>query len=102
MQTELISKITNEKKDLGYLDLDIVFPIMDYPISVNSFRENYSFFNLALCTVTNLWWQCGNYSRAEAIRGNTVDKNVWISGPKMPNVCYENKYTKRSSNTLLR
>ena len=37
-----------KSNELGYLDLDIVFPIMNYRISVNSFRENYSFLNLAL------------------------------------------------------
>ena len=37
-----------------------------YCISANSFRGNYSFLNLALCT------ECGNYSRAETIHGNTV------------------------------
>ena len=46
----------------------------DYRISANSFRENYSFLNLTLCTVTfgDSTYRCGNYSRGETIRGNTV------------------------------
>ena len=45
-----------------------------YRISANSFRGNYSFLNLTLCTVTfgHSTYRCGNYSRAETIRGNTV------------------------------
>ena len=52
-----------------------------YRISANSFRGNYSFLNLCLCTYCDLWWQYiqvrklfkgGNYSRAETIWGNTV------------------------------
>ena len=43
-------------------------------ISANSFRGNYSFLNLTLCTVTfdHSTYMCGNYSRAETICGNTV------------------------------
>ena len=50
-----------------------------YRISANSFRGNYSFLNLTLFTVTfdlyfiNLNSCRGNYSRAETIRGNTVN-----------------------------
>ena len=43
-----------------------------YRISANSFRGNYSFLDLTLCTVTFdlSTYRCGNYSRAETIRGN--------------------------------
>ena len=40
-----------------------------YRISANSFRGNYSFLNL---TFDHSTYRCGNYSRAETIRGNTV------------------------------
>ena len=58
-----------------------------YRISANSFRGNYSFLNLTLCTVTfgHSTYRCeklfkgGNYSRAETIRGNTViEANVKV------------------------
>ena len=47
---------------------------LGYRISASSFRGNYSFLNLTLCTVpfSNSTYRCGNYSRAETIRGNTV------------------------------
>ena len=53
-----------------------------YRISANSFRGNYSFLNLTLCTVTfglqyiqvRKLFKGGNYSRAETIHGNTVCK----------------------------
>ena len=47
-----------------------------YRISANSFRGNYSFLNSTLCTVTfdHSTYRCGNYSRVETTRGNTV----WI------------------------
>ena len=40
-----------------------------YRISANSFRGNYSFLNLTLCTVTFGYstYRCGNYSRAETM-----------------------------------
>ena len=50
----------------------------DYRISANSFRGNYSFLNLALCTVTfdlyfiNLNSCRGNYSREETIQGRKL------------------------------
>ena len=49
-------------------------PKRTYRISANSFRGNYSFLNLALCTMTfgDSTYRCGNYSRTEIIRGNTV------------------------------
>ena len=49
-----------------------------YRISANSFRGNYSFLNLTLFTMTfDLYFIklnscCGNYSREETIRENTV------------------------------
>ena len=45
-----------------------------YRISSYSFRANYSFLNLTLCTVTFGYstYMRGNYSREETIRGNTV------------------------------
>ena len=50
------------------------FRICTYCISANSFRGNYSFLNLTLCTVNfnHSTYRCGNYSREETIRGNTV------------------------------
>ena len=50
----------------------------EYRISSYSFRGNYSFLNLTLCTVTLLWpkvrklFKGWNYSRTETICGNTV------------------------------
>ena len=52
--------------------------IFNYRISANSFRGNYSFLNLALCTVTfdlyfiNLNCCRGNYSREETIQGRKL------------------------------
>ena len=45
-----------------------------YRISANSFRGNYSFLNLTLGSMTFGYstFRCGNYSREETIRGNTV------------------------------
>ena len=45
-----------------------------YRISANSFRGNYSFLNLTLCTVTfgNSTYRCGNYSREETIQGRKL------------------------------
>ena len=42
-----------------------------YRISANSFRWNYSFLNLTLCTVTfgHSKYRCGNYLREETIQG---------------------------------
>ena len=49
--------------------------IVNYRISSYSFRGNYSFLNLTLCTVTFDYstYRGGNYTKAETIRGNTVD-----------------------------
>ena len=61
---------------LGYVFLNqkSTLYIYAYHISANSFRGNYSFLNLTLCTVTfdHSTYRCGNYSRVEIIRGNTV------------------------------
>ena len=52
--------------------------VLKYRISANSFRGNYSFLNLALCTVTydlyfiNLNSCRGNYSREETIQGRKL------------------------------
>ena len=45
-----------------------------YRISANSFRGNYSFLNLSLCTVTfdHSTYRCGNYSREETIQGRKL------------------------------
>ena len=45
-----------------------------YRISANSFRGNYSFLNLCLCTVTfdHSTYRCGNYSREETIQGQKL------------------------------
>ena len=45
-----------------------------YRISANSFRGNYSFLNLTLCTVTfgHSTYRCGNYSREETIQGRKL------------------------------
>ena len=45
-----------------------------YRISANSFRGNYSFLNLALCTVTFVHsiYRCRNYSREEIIQGQKL------------------------------
>ena len=58
-----------------------------YPISSFSFRGNYSFLNLSLCTVTfdHSTYRCGNYSREEIIQGRKLfaeiryiqDAKVW-------------------------
>ena len=47
-----------------------------YRISANSFRGNYSFLNLTLCTVTfdHSTYRCGNYSREETIQGRKLFK----------------------------
>ena len=45
-----------------------------YRISANSFRGNYSFLNLTLCTVTFVYstYRSGNYSRDETIQGRKL------------------------------
>ena len=45
-----------------------------YRISANSFRGNYSFLNLTLCTVIFGYstYRCGNYSREETIQGRKL------------------------------
>ena len=50
-----------------------------YRISANSFRGNYSFLNLTLCTVTfdHSTYRCGNYSREETIQGRKLYAEIW-------------------------
>ena len=45
-----------------------------YHISANSFRGNYSFLNLTLCSMTfdHSTYRCGNYSREEIIQGRKL------------------------------
>ena len=49
-----------------------------YRISANSFRGNYSFLNLTLCTVTfdHSTYRCGNYSREETIQGRKLYEEI--------------------------
>ena len=49
-----------------------------YCISSYSFRGNYSFLNLTLCTVTfgNSTYMCGNYSRKETIQGPKLYEEI--------------------------
>ena len=49
-----------------------------YHISSYSFRGNYSFLNLTLCTVTlgNSTYRCGNYSREETIQGRKLYEEI--------------------------
>ena len=49
-----------------------------YRISSNSFRGNYSFLNLSLCTVTfgSSTYRCGNYSREETIQGRKLYEEI--------------------------
>ena len=52
-----------------------VFVIETYRISANSFRGNYSFLNLTLCTVTK-GHSVTVHTGAETILGNTVLTNI--------------------------
>ena len=49
-----------------------------YRISSYSFRGNYSFLNLTLCTVTfgNSTYRCGYYSREETIQGRKLYEEI--------------------------
>ena len=49
-----------------------------YRISANSFRRNYFFLNLTLCTVTYGYstYRCGNYSREETIQGRKLYEEI--------------------------
>ena len=49
-----------------------------YRISSYSFRGNYSFLNLTLCTVTfgNSTYRCGNYSGEETIQGRKLYEEI--------------------------
>ena len=48
--------------------------LLEYRIFANSFRGNYSFLNLTLCTVTfvHSTYSCGNYSREQTIQGRKL------------------------------
>ena len=50
----------------------------NYRISSYSFRGNYSFLNLTLCTVTfdHSTYRCGNYSREETIQGRKLYEEI--------------------------
>ena len=68
----------------NYLDQSIyISGLIKYRISANSFRGNYSFFNLTLCTVTfdHSTYRCGNYSREETIQGRKLFAEIryWFS-----------------------
>ena len=54
------------------------FRMYTYRISSYSFRGNYSFLTLALCTVTFdlSTWMCGNYSREDYSRAKTIWGNT--------------------------
>ena len=59
----------------GTTDIVSSVPLLNtYRISANSFRGNYSFLNLTLCTVTfgDSTYRCGNYSRKETIQGRKL------------------------------
>ena len=49
-----------------------------YHMSSYSFRGNYSFLNLTLCTVTfgNITYRCGNYSREKTIQGRKLYEEI--------------------------
>ena len=53
-------------------------PTCKYRISPYSFRGNYSFLNLTLCTVTfgNSTYRCGSYSREETIQGRKLYEEI--------------------------
>ena len=53
---------------------------LDYRISSYSFRGNYSFLNLTLCTVifVHSTYRCGNYSREETIQGRKLFAEIGI------------------------
>ena len=57
----------------------------NYRISANSFRGNYSFLNLTLCSVTfgHSTYRCGNYSRKESIQGRKLFAEI-----RYLNVCW--------------
>ena len=64
---QIFPKLPWERKGKGKLS---VLPKLTYRISANSFRGNYSFFTLILCSVTfgHSTYRCGNYSREETIQ----------------------------------
>ena len=54
---------------------------LEYCISANSLRGNYSFLKLTLCTVTfdHSTYRCGNYSREETIQGRKLFAEIRYS-----------------------
>ena len=52
--------------------------VINYRISSYSFRGNYSFLNLTLCTVTfnHSTYRWGNYSREETIQGRKLYEKI--------------------------
>ena len=58
-----------------------------YRISANSFRGNYFFLSLTLCTVTFGYstYRCGNYSREETIQGRKLFAEIrYLLDSQMP------------------
>ena len=72
-----VSSCTYEEKVSNSITL-FVCTILGYRISAYSFRGNYSFLNLTLCTVTfgNSTYRCGNYSREETIQGRKLYEEI--------------------------
>ena len=75
--SELLKRIMTEAdiKDLKIKVCNLVISWwFIYRISSYSFRGNYSFLNLTLCTVTfvHSTYRCGNYSREETIQGRKL------------------------------
>ena len=72
---ELSRRQNTYRKSMGGLKIFLGFKNKQtkiiYRISANSFRGNYSFLNLTLCTVTfvHITYRCGNYLREETIQG---------------------------------
>ena len=57
----------------GQTSIEFLF-FLSYRISTNSFRGNYSFLELTLCTVTfdHSTYRCRNYSREETVQGQKL------------------------------
>ena len=72
--------------------------VLSYRISANSFRGNYSFLNLIKGHST---YRCGNYSREETIRGNTVCQ-IWelLHSRALLGLCIEKKLLTRNRLTM--
>ena len=72
VQPELVKQIMSYEESANF------FANLAYRISSYSFRGNYSFLNLTLCTVTfgNSTYRCGNYSREETIQGRKLYEEI--------------------------